>query len=211
MSIRSLALAAAVAAVTLPTLATAADQDGTGLMVRARAIGVLPQTSSTITPIGGKADATNEWVPEVDLSYFVTPNIAFELIAATTRHTLSAKNTALGGLTLGKVQVLPPTLTAQWHFLPGATVNPYVGAGINYTFFFDAKAAGGAIQNISVENNVGGALQAGVDIALGGRWYANVDVKQLFLNTKVKVNGGAVRADVDLNPTIVGLGIGYKF
>ena len=58
---------------------------------------------------------------------------------------------------------------------------------------------------------IGAALQAGADVPLGNHWYANVDVKKLYIDTTATFNGGAVRADVDIDPWIVGVGIGYKF
>jgi Outer membrane protein W len=102
---------------------TAANADQGDWLVRARAISVQPQESSSL---GLGVD--NAVVPEVDFSYFVTKNVALELILGTSRHEVS-----LGSTSLGKVSVLPPTLTAQYHFAPDATVRPYVGAGVNYT------------------------------------------------------------------------------
>ncbi|MEX1155165.1 OmpW family protein [Parvibaculum sp.] len=176
------------------------------IMVRARLLGVIPDEDAS-TSIGGNVSVSNDWVPEVDISYFVTDNIALELIAATTRHDVS--HTAAGSL--GKVSLLPPTLTLQYHFLPKERFSPYVGAGLNYTFFYNEDAPGGGITSIDYENSLGYALQAGVDYALTDNWYANVDVKKIFLSTDVSINGGAVTADVDLDPWIVGLGVGYKF
>jgi outer membrane protein len=54
-------------------------------------------------------------------------------------------------------------------------------------------------------------LQFGVDYMLNEHWLVNVDVKKLFLSTDVSLNGGAITADVDINPWIVGAGIGYRF
>ncbi len=86
-------------------------------MVRLRAIGVIPlDSSSSISAIGGHVDATAQAAPEVDFSYFLTDNVAFELIAATTRHSVSASDTAAGHFDVGSVLALPPTLTVQYHF-----------------------------------------------------------------------------------------------
>lgn len=204
------ALAAAVGA----TDAVAADKVGLGagdFLVRARGIAVVPDVSSSVDTIGGKADINNDYVPELDFSYFVTDNVAFELIAATTRHSVKDKGSAIGDVDLGKVSLLPPTLTAQWHFLPHQTINPYLGAGINYTVFYDEKP--GAANHISYDNTFGWALQAGVDVNVGGGWFINADVKKLFINTDVTVQAGAatIKADVDIDPWIVGLGVGYRF
>ena len=153
---------------------------------------------------------TNTVTPEVDFSYFLTDNIAFELIAATSRHSLTAKNTVAGNVPVGSTWVLPPALTAQYHFMPKEKISPYVGAGLNYTFFYSTKPAAG-LTKLALSNNIGGVLQAGVDIAVGSRTWVNLDVKQIFLHTDAKINGGAIRAKTDLNPTVFGAGIGYRF
>lgn len=199
-----------IAAATVPALAQDGKAAGTFLL-RGRAIAVVPDESSTVTVIGGAVDATNTPAPELDLSYFFTDNIAVELIAATTRHSLKDKGSALGTVDLGDVSVLPPTLTLQYHFLPKSQFSPYLGAGVNYTVFYNAKAPGAPVSSISYENNFGWALQAGVDYNVAGRWFLNADVKKIFLNTTAKINGGAIVGDVDLDPWVFGLGLGYRF
>lgn len=170
------------------------------ILVRARGIYAIPDEK--LDGISGLS-ISNEVVPEVDFSYFVTDNIAFELIAATTRHKVS-----IPGASLGKVSLLPPTLTVQYHFMPKAQFSPYVGAGLNYTFFYNVDS--GDVASLKYDNHIGYALQAGVDYALGGNWSLNADVKKIFLKTDVSVNGGpGIRATID--PWIVGLGVGYRF
>jgi outer membrane protein len=104
---------------------------------------------------------------------------------------------------------LPPTLTVQYHFSPDAIFRPYVGAGVNYTIFWDENGAPGL--PMEYEDAFGAALQAGFDYALDEHWFLNVDVKKIFLSTEVSVAGGAVTADVDIDPWIVGAGFGYRF
>lgn len=186
-------------------------QAGT-IMVRARLIDVMPLvSSSSISVIGGQVAVGNALAPEVDLSYFFTDNIAMELIAATTRHTVSAHNTAIGSTTVGQTWVLPPTLTAHNHFNPRGAISPYVGVGLNVTFFYDGTPSHAPINRLTLTTGVGPALQAGVDWNFSGHWFANFDVKQIFLNTTAHINGGAIKAKVALNPTVVGAGIGYRF
>lgn len=211
-----IAVGSALAAATLMSgVAMAQDfktKEAGDFLIRVRGIGLIPDESSTISAIGGEAEASNEYVPEIDISYFVTDNIALELIAATTNHDVKVKGSTLGASAdLADVGVLPPTLTVQYHFLPSNRFSPYLGAGVNYTIFYDEEAAGGAVTSVDFENSFGLALQAGIDVAIGGNWSANVDVKKIFLNTDVKINGGAINADVDLDPWVVGIGVGYRF
>jgi len=182
--------------------------DANRWMLRARAIGVLPDESSSTT-IGGEITVEDQVVPEVDVTYFFTDNIAAELIAATTPHDMGAANTALGNLDLGDVWLLPPTLTLQYHFNPKGQVRPYVGAGVNYIYYYNEDS--GDVNDIDYENGFGTAVQAGLDDGLDEHWALNADVKKIWTNVDAKVNGGAVRADVDLDPWIVGVGVAYRF
>lgn len=202
------ALGVAMAGVALPAHAEFQGKSAGDVMVRARALWVAPDESASTT-IGGDVDVSNDFVPEIDFTYFVTDNIALELIAATTQHDVSHTPT---GINLGEVSLLPPTLTLQYHFMPKERFSPYIGAGLNYTFFYDEDpAAGSAVTSIDYENSIGYALQAGVDYAVADNWYVNFDVKKIFLSTDVSMNGGAITADVDLDPWLVGAGVGYRF
>ena len=210
-----IAISLALACLAIPARAQPAPDGGFhagDVMVRVRAIGVLPQNlSSSVSVIGGHISATNTPAPEVDLSYFLTDHVAAEIIAASTRHSVAATGTALGGVDVGSVYVLPPTLTLQYHFFPHQVVSPYVGAGLTAAFFYDSHPAGPTVTSLGLGNTVGAAVQAGIDYNLGGRWYLNLDAKQIFLNTTARLNGGAIVAHTALDPTIVGLGIGYRF
>ena len=204
--VAAIALVAGVSAA-VPAHAEFAGKSAGDFMVRARAIAVVPDEDASTT-IGGNVSISNDVVPEIDFSYFITDNIALELIAATTKHDVSHN----AGIDLGEVSLLPPTLTLQYHFMPKERFSPYVGAGINYTIFYNEDAAAGsAVTDIDYDNAFGYALQVGVDYALNDNWYANVDVKKLFLNTDVSMNGGTITADVDIDPWIIGVGVGYRF
>ncbi|HHK73784.1 MAG TPA: OmpW family protein, partial [Rhizobiales bacterium] len=150
--------------------------------------------------------------------YFFTDNISAELILGTTKHKATAVGTSAGDIALGKVWLLPPTLTLQYHLAPDAAFNPYVGAGLNYTIFYSESTKGTVLDNIDYSNSFGVALQAGADIKPNpdSDWFFNVDVKKVWLNTDVKVDattalGAVVNAKVDVNPWLFGVGVGKRF
>lgn len=197
-----IAATAAAAGMALAMALPAQAEQGDWLM-RARVLQIRPTVSSTI----GTLDVTNEVTPEVDFSYFFTENIAAELILATQRHTV--KN---AGVDLGKVSHLPPTVTLQYHFMPKETFRPYVGAGLNYTRFYNTSIALGATPLTVDQNSWGGAVQAGFDFALDKKWFLNFDVKKIWIKTDVK-NGttGAFVSSLKIDPVVVGVGVGFKF
>lgn len=209
-TILTLALPLMAAPLFLTAPAAAAKEAGDWI-VRARAILVEPDEGGPIS-IGGKPVIDTAVMPELDFTYFFTDNIAVELILAVSPHDVRAKGTALGDVDLGNVTLLPPTLTLQYHPLPKEKMSPYVGVGINYTTFFDKDLpAGGVATDIDYDDSFGLALQAGIDYFINDRWLINIDVKKVWINTDVSINGGAVTADVDIDPWIFGLGIGYRF
>lgn len=177
--------------------------------VRMRALAVMPENDST-TSINGKVEPSNVIVPELDISYFWNDHWATELILATTPHDVKAYNTNLGNLDLGEVWLLPPTLTLQYHFQPAEKFQPYVGAGVNYTLFYHQNA-GPSIASIDYDNSFGLAGQAGFDYMIDDSLFFNMDIKKVWINTDVSINGGGVTANVDIDPLLFGIGFGYRF
>ncbi|WP_299121215.1 OmpW family outer membrane protein [uncultured Tenacibaculum sp.] len=177
---------------------------------RFRWVSVMPNESARIGTIGGDVEISNSFIPELDFTYFFTENIAAELILGTAKHNVNAVGTALGNVDLGHVWLLPPTLTVQYHFNLN-NFRPYVGAGGNYTIFYSANP--GAVVDVSYKNSFSYAFQAGFDYDLDDTWFLNVDAKYIGLSTDVTVNAGAatVPAAVDINPLLIGFGVGMRF
>jgi len=197
MSVLTVALATLL--LSLPVRADAAKGDW---VFRTRAIYIAPDDSYD-GPLDLKVK--DDVAFDIDLSYFVTRNIALELTALVSSHEVKDKD--LGSL--GSVRVLPPVLTLQYHFLPDGKFRPYVGAGINYTVFYDET---GTLDNLGAEldNAFGWAGQAGMDIMLNETLSLNLDIKYVDLNTDIDSDGGDL-GDVDINPWIFGIGLGYRF
>lgn len=174
--------------------------------IRGRMIGILAKGEGTVGGTSLKTGVDDSYVPEVDFTYYLTRNISAELIAATAKHTVSA-NTAK----VGDTWVLPPTLTLQYHFTPDSQFSPYVGAGLNYSWFYGEDAAAG-FTKMGVDGGLGYAVQAGFDYWINKNWGFNMDVKYIDLNVDVSVNNGALEAkNVELNPFVVGAGVSYRF
>jgi len=202
----------ALAAVLMAALPAAAHDAG-DFLIRARGIAVVPDESGSTDLLRGNIEVGNTGAPELDFSYFFTRHVAVELIAAVTRHKLDLENSALGNIELGRTWVLPPTVTMQFHPFPKSTFSPYIGAGVNYTFFFGESD--GAVNDVDVKNAAGFALQVGADWQFpDSRWFLNVDVKRLFLRPDVVVKAGAATirdAGFELDPWVMGIGVGYRF
>lgn len=171
-------------------------------LARARVINISPDASSSALNL----DASNETTLELDFTYFVTRNIGLELILATKKHTITSN-----GAGIGDVSLLPPTLTVQYHFAPDSpSFRPYVGAGVNYTRFYDINLLNGAAT--VDKSSWGGAIQLGADFPVNKTFFINVDVKKIWIDTDVKLTAtGATAANFKINPVIFGLGVGMKF
>lgn len=182
--------------------AVSEQADGNWL-VRVRAVHLDSANKGSTTPDLGLS-MNNKWLPEVDFSYFFTPNWAAELILTVPQKQKLYAN----GTQIGSFKHLPPVLTLQYHVtgLPYG-IKPYVGAGVNYTRFSDRELPAG----VSMDNDsLGGALQVGVDVPIGKNLYFNVDVKKVYIKTDVKLAGekiGSFKAD----PVLVGVGLGWRF
>lgn len=206
-------LLAALALAAAAPLAQA--QDSGNWLVRGRAVHVDPANKG----IDGLAVSTKT-IPEVDITYFFSPNLATELILTyPQKHDVS-----LGGTKIGTLKHLPPTLMLQYHFTGLQGFRPYVGAGVNLTLFSKVDLAGGAA---SIESkSTGLAIGAGFDVPLGDGWMFNVDVKKVQIRTDVglDMSGTAMRESAKglnpahtnigtfkVDPLLVGIGIGKRF
>ncbi|WP_304164093.1 OmpW family protein [Phenylobacterium aquaticum] len=211
-------IALCASAAVLALAGTAHAQDFTPkhkglIMLNVRATDVSPDANDAITtaagaPTGLHVDVKDDVMPTIGLSYFLTDHVAIEAIAGTTRHTVRAQGTGVN-VAVHDSWVLPPVVSLQYHFAPAARVSPYVGAGVNYMIFYGGKDRNGF--NVKLKDGFGYALQAGVDVATKGAWSVNVDVKKVFFETDAKINGGALKSKVNLDPWVVSAGVGYKF
>ncbi|MEY3951126.1 MAG: hypothetical protein RJB21_885 [Pseudomonadota bacterium] len=173
-------------------------------MVRARAVSVEWKNSGSAGTDGSGVWAKDKTIPEVDISYFFTKNIAAELVL-----TYPQKVDVYAGATkTGHLNALPPSLLLQYHFTNFGQVKPYVGAGINLTHFGrNDKLALGATA-VSVDKySIGYAAQVGLDYMIDKHWGVNLDVKYLQIDTNVQPNLGELK----LNPVTAGVGVTYKF
>lgn len=194
-------IAAAVLGLAMATPAFAQATAQGPWQVRVRALH-LDSANKDSTGLG--LSINDKSMPEIDISYFFTPNIAAELVLTIPqKHDLRA-----GGVQIGTLRHLPPTLTAQYHFAPNGAIRPYVGAGINYTRFSSVHLPAG----VGIDrNSFGGALQLGVDIPLPYKnLILNFDVKKVYIKTDVSA-GGAKIGSFKVDPVLFGVGLGWRF
>ena len=196
--------------ITLTAAFSATAQQATegNWLVRGRAVSIdFHNGQASGLPLGGttKVEADNRWIPEVDISYFFTRNIAAELVLTTPQNI----DINVGGTKAGTIKALPPSLLLQYHFTDLGAFKPYVGAGVNYTVFYKRDNILGGAASVD-RSSFGLAAQVGFDYAINKNWSLNFDVKYARMNTDVKVGGTKV-GKVDLDPTMYGIGIGYRF
>lgn len=186
-------------------------------LVRARAVRLDPANKSSAIPsLAVPADAihvNDKTIPELDVSYFFTPNIAAELVLTVPqKQRVTVQQSALGGpVDIGSFKHLPPTLMLQYHFLPEGTFRPYAGVGLNYTRISSVHLAVPTVGALSLDkSSVGLAVGAGVDIKIAPQWFLNFDVKKVKIDSDVRLGWQTV-SKVKIDPWLVGVGIGYRF
>lgn len=145
--------------------------------------------------------------PTATLEYRFSPNLGVELLAAIPFE----HEVRLNGVKAASVKQLPPTLSLQWHFLPNARFDPFVGVGVNYTRFFSVDEKGPlAGTQLNLADSWGLATHAGVDYALNDRWSLTADLRWIRISSDAKVNGAKV-GTVDIDPLVYGFAVGYRF
>lgn len=221
---------ASVLAVALAAPFAQAHQAG-DIIVRAGAITVDPREDSSDIYVGAlgtsvagtKATLDSNTQLGLNFAYMVTDNIGIELLAATPfSHDVGVKGmpgdyAGLNGK-LGELKHLPPTLSVVYYPLDAKSAfQPYVGAGINYTWFFDDKlsseAEGKGFSGLDLKDSWGLALQVGADYMLTDNLMINAQVRYIDIETTgtTSILGDDVKVDVDVDPMVYMVGLGYKF
>ena len=213
--LKSAALVAALAAA-FPAAAQQSAQEGNWL-VRVRAVNVDTQhDSKAFAPLGVPSDAIqveSKVIPELDITYFFTKNFATELVLTVPqKFDVKVKQSAIGAFDAGHFYLLPPTLTAQWHFNPDGQFRPYVGAGFTYSDFSGDQLRVPGVTGLKIDNSyLGWALQAGFDVKLTNNLFFNMDVKKVQVRTDVETSGGTKVSTLKVDPLLFGVGLGWRF
>lgn len=198
-----LAATAILSALTLTTALPTQAQDAGDWIWRVGVHNVRPKSDNhALVNVDAAASLT------FNATYMLAPNWGVEVLAALPfEHDINLN----GGGKVAQTKHLPPTVSLQYHFNPDGAWRPYVGAGVNYTLFFDEKTRGAlAGTKLELDPSWGLAAQAGLDINLGSDWFANVDARWLDIDTDAKVNGASI-GSVEIDPLAFGLSIGRRF
>lgn len=208
MRLKSLVAAMTAVASLAPIAAQAQSTSENPWMIRVRAVDLLWQNGQTGAAQSLNVKAQNQWIPEFDVSYFFTKNIAAELVLTWPQQVNISSNST----NIGKISALPPSLLAQYHFTDLGAFKPYIGAGVNYTIFGNRQNFPG-YPGIQVEPSSFGVVgQIGADYMLDKNWGLNVDVKYATIATNIQaVAGGANLGKLTLNPWMPAVGVTYKF
>ncbi|BAN46395.1 OmpW family protein [Metapseudomonas resinovorans] len=196
------------------------------VIIRAGAATVDPnEDSSALSIAGGKVGGTKATLDSdtqlgLTGTYMLTDHVGLELLAATPfQHEVGVKG--LGALDgkLADIKQLPPTLSLQYYPMdPNSAFQPYVGAGLNYTLFFDESLTGQrkaqGFSNLDLDNSWGMAAQVGMDYMLTDNVLLNAAVWYIDIDTTATTDlagAGRVKVDVDVDPWVYMMGVGYKF
>lgn len=200
MRIKSAALIAGILAA---TAGQAMAYEAGDVVLRAGIANVNPDVTDKVAGGALQLDVEDNTQLGLTGTYFFGPTLGVQLLAATPfKHDITA-----GGADLGSTRHLPPTVTLQWYPAIAGNIHPYVGAGINYTMFFEDDIAGA---DLELDDSIGLALEAGVDIDLGSNLVLNAAVWKIDINTDVSLNGTKL-GELEIDPLAVMVGIGYKF
>lgn len=193
--------------------------DAGDILMRVGSASVNPEkTSDDLDQMAGaQASANDNTQLGISGTYMITNKIGIEVLGATPfTHELKGKG-GLAGVSIGEVKHLPPTVSAQYYFMDSTSVlQPYVGAGLNITIFFDEKVdsdLNANYQKLDLDESVGLAVQAGIDYNINENMFVNASAMYAKIGTSATLTGtaGELNVDYDLDPMIYRVNFGYKF
>ncbi|MGP8308815.1 outer membrane protein OmpW [Vibrio sp. YIC-376] len=206
---------AVVAALVSPSVFAHKQGD---FVLRVGAASVVPNDSSDKI-LGSQEELEVDSNTQLGLTfgYMFTDNISFEVLAATPfSHDISTNLLGLGDI--ADTKQLPPTFMVQYYFgEPQSKFRPYVGAGLNYTIFFDEgfnnKAKNVGLTDLKLDDSFGLAANVGVDFMINDQWFLNASAWYANIETEAtyKFGGEKQKTDVEINPWVFMISGGYKF
>ena len=205
-------------------------------IIRVGAANVDPDTESDKIDVAGLAtldgvDVDDDTQLGITATYMLTDIWAVELLAATPfEHDITVNGV---GIDAGSTKHLPPTLTFMWYPMGGkdSKFQPFIGAGINYTYFWDEEvdkeleAALGIITepvtgstdpvpaDLDLDDSWGFAARAGFDYSINEKWGINAGVWWIDIDTEATIETelADVKFDVEIDPWVYMLGVSYRF
>lgn len=199
----------------LGTVSVQAYEAG-NLILRAGVAGVFPTGSSdSITPLasGARVEAQSAVTLGLTGTWMITDTLGIGVLASTPfEHDIEAAGTISNLGKVGDTKHLPPTLTLQYYFNPASKIHTYVGAGINYTIFFEEDTTGAlAGLDLKLDNSLGLALEAGVDYELENNWLVSAQLWYIDLDTEATIETIPGSYDVNIDPWVFMMGVGRVF
>lgn len=215
---------AAVMAAALAAPAHAAPENSWQIKVLGTA--VLPDGKidrGEVDGVGLPADlqtaASDNYVPTLAVEYFFTDNVSVETICCLSQHDVDGITGLPGAELVADGKVVPATVTLKYH-VPAGAVRPYVGVGPTWFLWVDTKPGAAAasafgITKTTLSSELGLALQAGVDIAIGDSGFGlSLDAKRYFVDTTARWYAGdtlEIQTKHSLDPWVLSAGIAKRF
>ena len=214
INLKSATFGAAIAAAVISAPAMAYEAGD--MMLRVGAAGVYPTGDSDDInglPPGAKVEADSAWSLGLTFTYMVTDEIGVGVLGAYPfKHDIKAKGSISSLGKVGSTKQLPPTVTLEYYFNNDTAFTPYLGAGINYTTFWDEDTSGALSgANLNLDDSWGYALEGGVDYSVNDQWMVSAQVYYLNIETNANVSTIPGNFNVDINPWTYVLTAGYKF
>ncbi len=197
-------LAALTLSTALVALAAPAFAQSQGDWTVGVGVGYLDPKSDNGTLAGFDAEIDSDTRPIFTVEYFVQDNLGIELLASTPyKHDV----TLGGSVDAGSVKHLPPTLSLNYHFPTNSAWKPYVGAGLNYTIFFEEDSPLG---DLDLDNSFGVSLQAGLDYMVTEKGAVRLNVRWFDIDSDVKLDGNNI-GTAEIDPFLIGLSYVHRF
>ncbi|MGD2127932.1 MAG: OmpW family outer membrane protein [Lysobacterales bacterium] len=202
MKTRTILCAAVMLGATVVNTGMAMDQGD--WLIRAGVTNVDPKSNNhDVVSVDSATSVT------FNFTYMMTANWGVEVLAA---YPFEHDIYLVDGPKVGSTKHLPPTVSLQYHFAPASTFQPYVGFGVNYTYFFSENTTG-ALQgvNLNLDDSWGLAGEVGADIMLNEQWFLNLSARWIDIDTKAKLDGEELPGTIKIDPFVYGANIGFRF
>ncbi len=232
MTLRLSMLIGAAAALALPAMPAAADDEGWNNSFRLGSYSIFYHSkasdiSGPYVPAGVNLNAKD--VETLYVAYVRRLSPAFDLELALGvppaskvegRGPATLGSVPYNGQTISSARWLSPTLLLEYKFFDESSkLRPYIGAGVNYTTFYDrnstaqGNAASGGPTRLSLTSSVGPVGTVGLSYTVSGHWHLYTSYSISRVDTDLTADtGGVVRTSrIKFGPQAWVVSGGYSF
>ncbi|RLE27291.1 MAG: hypothetical protein DRJ65_03255 [Acidobacteria bacterium] len=155
----------------------------------------------------------------IETQYMVSDALAVCFSLTTAPFKLNGKGGDLDGERLGEIWFTPSTLTLRYEFQLRGGLQPYIGGGLNATFYLfddvEPVLEDYGVTQLVANPSFGWVFEGGLNYDLNKTTFVSLDIKLMDLSNTLDLENNNQdnldRVNIEGSPIEIGLGVGWRW